>query len=46
MKNQWHNLTTIGRVGGYVDDLEEDNLMETMTVVMVRKIDKCNLIIQ
>ena len=46
MKDQWHNLTTIGCVGGDVDDLQENNLMETMTVVMVRKIDKCNLIIK
>ena len=36
---QGHNLTTIGCVGGDVDELQDDNLMKTMTVVMVSKIN-------
>ena len=37
---QTHNLTTIGCVGGDVGDLQKNNLMKTMTGVMVRKINK------
>ena len=37
---QRHNLTTIGCVGGDSGGLQKNNLMKTMTGVMVRKINK------